>query len=67
MDVDNAGGRQKSEIVKMNVIHRLQSFYAFYIRIFLEHSAENYAPCLVVTLCSDPYALELTQLREWEI
>ena len=29
-----------------------------------EHSAETYAQCLVVTLCYDPCALELTQLRE---
>ena len=51
----------------MNVLHRLVPFCALQTRIFLDHSAENYAPCLVVTFCSDPCALELTQLRDWEI
>ena len=51
----------------MNVIHRLSPFSAFQTLIFLEHSAENYVPCLVVTFCSDPCALELSQLRYWEI
>ena len=51
----------------MNVIHRIPPFWAFQTNIFLEHSAENYAPCLVVTFCSDPCVLELTQLRDWEI
>ena len=59
--------RQKSEIVKMNVIHRIPPFCAFHTLIFLGHSAENYAPCLVVTFCSDPRALEVTQLRNLEI
>ena len=57
---------QKSEIVKMNALHRLPPFCAFQNLIFFEHSAENYAPCLVVTFCFDPYALVLTQLRDLE-
>ena len=59
--------RKKSEIVYMTVIHRLPPSCALQTLIFLEHTAENYAPCLVVTFCSDPCALELTQLRDWEI
>ena len=59
----------KAEVgnVRMNVIHRLPPFCAFQTRIFLEHSADNYAPCIVVTFCFYPCALELTQLRDWEI
>ena len=51
----------------MNVIHRLPPFCAFQTHVFLEHSAENYAPCLVVTFCSDTGALEKTQVRDREI
>ena len=51
----------------MNVIDRPPSVSAFQTRIFLEHSAENYASCLVVTFRSDPCAIELTQLRDLEI
>ena len=51
----------------MNVIHRLPPISAFQTRIFLEHSAENYASCLVVTFRSDPCALKLTKIRDWEI
>ena len=51
----------------MNVFHRPLPFCAFQTRIFLEYSAENYASCLVVTFRSDPCALEMTQLRDWEI
>ena len=51
----------------MTVIHHPSPFRAFQTLIFLQHSAENYAPCLVVTFCCDPCALELTQLCDWEI
>ena len=51
----------------MTVTHRLPPFCAFQTLIFLEHSAENYVPCHVVTFCSDPCPLELTQLRDWGI
>ena len=59
--------RNKSKIVNMTVVHRLPPSCAFQTLIFLEYSAENYAPCLVVTLCYDPCALELTKFRDWEI
>ena len=45
-------------------MHPLQPFCTFQTRIFLEHSAENYGPCLVVTFCYDPFALEFTHLRD---
>ena len=48
-------------------INRLSPFCAIQTRIFLEHSAENYETCLVVTFCSDSCALELTQLRDCEM
>ena len=51
----------------MNVIHRILPFCAVQTRIFVEHSVENYETCLVVTFRSDPCALELTQLRDWDI
>ena len=51
----------------MNVIHRFPPFCAFQTCTFLEHSAENYAPYLVVTFSSYPCSLELTKLRDWEI
>ena len=59
--------RKKSEIVNMTAIHHLPPFCAFQTLIFLEHSAENYVPCLVVTFSSDPCALEMTLLHDWEI
>ena len=64
-EVDNAG--TEIAIVNMNVIHRLPPFCAVQNRIFLEHSAENYETCLVVTFYSDSCALELTQLRDWKM
>ena len=56
-----------SEIFRMNVIKRIPPLCAFHTRIFLEHSAEDYAQRLDVTFCSDPCALELIQLRNLEI
>ena len=51
----------------MNVIHRSPPVCAFQNLILLEFSAENKAPWLLVTFCFDPCALELTQLRDWEM
>ena len=59
--------RQTSENVRMNVINRSPPFCAFQIRVFLENSVENQAPCLVVTFWADPCALEFTTLRDWEM
>ena len=58
---------QKSETIRMNVIHRLPPVCAFQNLIFHEFSTEKLAPCLLVTFCFDPCALELTQLRDWEM
>ena len=51
----------------MNVIHRSPPVCASQKLIFFEFSAENLALCLLVTFCFEPCALELTQLRDWEM